>query len=85
MESYTQLGLAGITLGILFFTVRYFVKALTEKDITNKELTSKFMKMIELNIKSHNKLSKSIDLNTEITKKSADCIVKLANQVTNSK
>ena len=32
MEAWTQLGIAGLTLAILFFVVRYFVAAITAKD-----------------------------------------------------
>ena len=45
METYTQLGIAGITLGILFFIVRYFVDTIKEKDRTTLELTRKLIEM----------------------------------------
>lgn len=32
MEIFSQFGLTGLTLGILFFIVRYFVKTLESKD-----------------------------------------------------
>jgi hypothetical protein len=65
MESYTQLGIAGVTLGILFFIVRYFVSALTKQGDRHYELTEKFIQLSKDNIESHHRLADSIDANVK--------------------
>lgn len=71
-SDYTQLGLAGITLAILFFVVRYFVQAMQEKDKVNKELTDKFIEITRGTIESQNKLAEAIDQNTSASKSNTD-------------
>lgn len=65
MENYTQLGLAGATLAILFFIVKYFVAAMNKKDDTITDLHTKFIELSEKNIVSHNELTTSLKANTE--------------------
>lgn len=72
IEAWTQLGIAGLTLGILFFIVRFFIKALENNRTDNKELTEKFIAITEENIKTHGQLVQSIDANTRATKESID-------------
>ena len=71
MEQYTQLGLAGVTLGILFFTVQYFVKAINHKDSMNYELTQKFIKIAQDNIDTRR-------VQTEVMKKQVKSTDKLS-------
>lgn len=85
MDNWTQLGVAGITLGILFFIVRYFVKALDAKDKVNIDLTNKFIKIAEENTEARIKLKQSIDANTNATKTTADNLTKLVLDVLKSK
>ena len=49
-EQLTQFGIAGLTLGILFFIVRYFVKAMEGKDKRIGEMTDQFRLVIENHI-----------------------------------
>lgn len=42
MEQFTQLGIAGATLFILFLVVRFFIQAIEKKDAYIKEITEKF-------------------------------------------
>lgn len=72
MDGWTQLGIAGITLGILFFIVRYFVKALQDSRLDSKELTNKFITLAEENIKSHTQLTSAITANTQVTRESIE-------------
>ena len=55
MENYTQLGIAGATLTILAFIVKYFVDAQKEARLDNKELTQKFIDIAEQNLEAQNK------------------------------
>ncbi len=85
MENWTQLGIAGLTLAILAFIVRYFVSALDKKDARNIELANKLLDLSEENIKTNNKLAESIDKNTEIAKTTSDNLTKLMVEVIKSK
>lgn len=68
---YTQFGLAGLCLGIIFFIVKYFIENSQKKDSDLKELTEKFIAMTERAIEVQSDLSKSIEANTAITKAAA--------------
>lgn len=81
MDNWTQLGVAGITLAILAFTVKYFVSAMTRKDEINIDLTNKFIKIAEENTEARLKLKDAIDVNTEATRTSADNLTKLILQL----
>ena len=77
MGDYTQLGIAGLTLGILFFIVRYFVSAMNKKDDILlrqheelKELTIKGMETTE-------KFTQAVNTNTQTAKTSSDNLTKL--------
>jgi hypothetical protein len=48
MQDYTQLGVAGATLAILFFIIRYFVASLDKKDAYIKEMISEFQNHVEI-------------------------------------
>jgi hypothetical protein len=50
MEQVTQLGVSGLTLGILFFIVRYFVTAIKEKDLQINTMILDFNKTINNHI-----------------------------------
>lgn len=77
MNGYDQLGMAGATLVILFFVVRYFVKAMDMKDTYNKMLTEKLVGLVEDNIASRGKLVESIDANTKATNVTTQNLEKL--------
>ncbi len=49
-EQITQLGISGLTLFILFFIVRYFVKALESKDKRINEMADQFRLVMENHI-----------------------------------
>lgn len=70
-NSWTQLGLAGATLAILFFIVKYFVATLNKKDVDITELNKKFIELSEKNITSHNELAQALDKNTQSNKEVA--------------
>lgn len=57
----TGFGLAGATLIILFFVVKYFVDALKEARKDTKELTEKFITVAEKTIESQNKATQVTD------------------------
>lgn len=76
-DNVTQLGIAGLTLAILFFIVRYFVEALKEKDKRNGDLADKLLDLSQRNIEANKKLSDSIDANTQATKTNTDNLSKL--------
>lgn len=65
MNDFTQLGIAGLTLAILFFVVRYFVAAMTKKDDYIQKITTDFTLVInnhiDHNTRSLTKFGNSID------------------------
>jgi hypothetical protein len=61
----TQLGLAGATLAILFFIVRYFVQALKDAREDHKELTQKFIDLTKSDIETRARDTESRDKFTE--------------------
>lgn len=80
-DGFTQLGISGLTLAILFFVVRYFVQAMTIKDKENAELTGKFIDMTRHNLESQSNLTRAIEANTISTKVSTDNLSKLMLKV----
>ena len=82
MEAYTQLGIAGLTLGILFFIVRYFISALDKKDGTISGLTDRFIKVTEDTNQSHAELTTAIGMNTKVTKESVEASKKSSDNFT---
>jgi len=64
-QEFSQLGISGLTLGILFFIVRYFITALKDKDCYIKQLTNDFTVVITNHIKHEtaamNKNTKALD------------------------
>ena len=64
-EQLTQLGISGLTLGILLFVVRFFVSNIDKKDAYIKELTSNFLIVIQNHIihetAAQNKTSTALD------------------------
>ena len=82
MEAYTQLGIAGLTLGILFFIVRYFISALDKKDGTISGLTDRFIKVTEDTNQSHAELTTAIGMNTKVTKESVEASKKSSDNLT---
>lgn len=81
MQDYTQLGIAGATLGILFYIVKKFIDELNESRRDNKELTEKFIRIAEENSEARIILKNAITANTEATKTTADNITKLLLKV----
>lgn len=71
-DNITQLGVSGLTLGILYFVVKNFVKTINKKDEHIERLTEKFIDMGKQNIESHLGLTKSIDANTEATRQAKE-------------
>lgn len=82
MENWTPLGIAGATLGILYFIVRYFVKALEHKDALNMQLTDKFIEIAQENTEARVKLTQAIDANTQMTKVSNEISKQNADMMT---
>ena len=76
-SEYTQLGLAGLTLGILFFIVRYFVSAMNSKDNLNQNLTEKFIKIAEDNIKTRGEQTQMMNKQVKSTDKLSKMIARL--------
>lgn len=85
MDNWTQLGVSGLTLFILFFIVRYFVSALKQKDQQYLELTEKFIKITEDNTIEKINLKNAIDANTAATRQTADSLTKLVMDVVKTK
>lgn len=73
-EEITNLGISGLTLGILFFIVRYFITALKDKDCYIKQLTSDFTKVIENHIRHE---TASMDRTTKALEKLTKAITKM--------
>ena len=74
MEIAAQYGIAGVTLAILFFCIRYFVNAMTVKDKYIKDLVADFQKTINNHIQHQTEatgtLSEAIkELSRELRKK----------------
>ena len=80
LELFTNLGLAGAALAIIWFIVRYFIQAMTKKDDFIIEQTKEFTKQtasFELTIRNHishstkalNKLAKAVEHLAENNKK----------------
>lgn len=61
MADYTQLGIAGVLAGILFFTVRYFVASINKKDEVIEKLNDKFVELASKDIESRIKNTESND------------------------
>lgn len=72
MTDWTQLGLAGATLGILLLVVKFFMDYIKESRKESKELTEKFITMSEENIKTHLQLNNTIEANTKVTLESVN-------------
>ena len=54
MESFTQLGIAGATLLILLFVVRYFISAMDKKDTYIQSITEKFSETVNTHLANEN-------------------------------
>lgn len=78
VDNWTQLGISGVTLSILFFIVRYFISALDKKDAVNLELTNRFIKIAEENTESRVNLKSAIETNTKVTKNMGEHLKKLS-------
>lgn len=78
VDNWTQLGISGVTLSILFFIVRYFISALDKKDAVNLELTNKFIQIAEENTESRVNLKSAIETNTKVTKNMGEQLKKLS-------
>lgn len=78
MQDYTQLGIAGLTLGILFFIVRYFVTAMNLKDQAILEQHDKLASLTERSIDGISKFTDALNRNTMSTKNNSD---KLTSQI----
>jgi hypothetical protein len=79
LELFTNLGLAGAALAIIFFIVRYFVQAMTKKDAYIVEQTKEFTTLtgrFDNTVKNHlshstralTRLSKAVEDLTENNK-----------------
>lgn len=82
---YSQLGIAGVTLAILFFIVRYFVSTITKKDEANALLTQKLFELSQQGLAVQQKLATSLDANTEAAKESSDKLTALFEEVIKGK
>ncbi len=66
-ETLTNLGVAGATLAILFFIVKFFVSAITKKDDYITAITKNFTRVVENHIQHSTKaLEKVSDTNKEM-------------------
>lgn len=69
LQGFTQLGVAGITLAILFFIVRYFVDAMKAKDEHIYSATKEFTKVVGNHIdhstKAMSELNKTLERNND--------------------
>ena len=82
MEAYTQLGISGVTLGILFFIVRYFISAMDKKDSIIIDQYKALRELTERSILSIDKVSNTIEINTNATKTAAEVTKLSANNLT---
>lgn len=80
-SSLTQLGIAGATLAILFFIVRYFVTAMLKKDDIILALTDKFIKIAEENTEARVGLTQAINTNTKATESGTKHLSGLMNKI----
>ena len=77
MNDYSQLGIAGLTLGILFFIVRWFVDTITKKDEQISIITENFTKVMsnhivhetKARVKETKMLGKLVTVITKLDKK----------------
>lgn len=58
MTDYTQLGIAGLTLAILFFVVKYFISALKDSNKERLEIVKSFNETINNHITMRNEQAK---------------------------
>lgn len=82
---YTQLGIAGFSLGIIFFIIRYFVEAQKEERQVNRGLTERVTRVVERNARTHEELKRAILANTDATKQSTDYLSKMILELMKSK
>lgn len=85
MDNFTQLGIAGITLAILFFIVRYFVQAMNKKDdvieLQHRELKDLTVKGMDQTAK----FTEAVNKNTEAAKESSDNLTKMMLELIKTK
>ena len=78
MNELTNLGVAGVTLAILFFIVRYFVSTLTKKDEYISIITKEFSTIVSNHlihaVKAEEKMA---DSNQEVAK----ALLELKNEI----
>lgn len=58
MQDFTQLGIAGATLAILFLVVRYFIQAIDKKDTYITRITEQFSVTINTHLANENEARK---------------------------
>lgn len=78
---FTQLGLAGAMLSILFFIVKYFVTALAAKDTSYTDLANKLLDLSNATVLSNQKLADAIQANTVANKQNIDTLTALILQL----
>jgi len=78
MNELTNLGVAGVTLAILFFIVRYFVSTLTKKDEYISTITKEFSTIVSNHLTHAVKVEeKMADSNQEVAK----ALLELKNEI----
>ncbi len=99
MDSWTQLGIAGLTLGILFFMIRYFVGAMTKKDqviatqyeslkdltVRSIEATIKFTEAININTTVANQTAQVAQQTAEVARQSSENLSRLMVELIKAK
>ena len=76
----TQFGIAGLTLGILFFIVRYFVAALTRKD---DQLLKKDDQVLEMTKMFNTTVNNHLDHSNQTLNKLSNAIEGLTKEIKN--
>lgn len=66
MDSWAQLGVAGVTLGILYVVVRSFIDTQKESQTNNRSLTEKFIQIVEKNLEIQSEATKATAKLTEV-------------------
>ncbi len=81
-DGYTQFGIAGLLVGIIFYIIRINITVIKSKDEKIIALTKGFMKIAQDSNESRRNLKKAIDANTEASKKALEASQQISDNMT---